>query len=134
MIYHTSKRICACVGTCTCDRMPLLKGPAFSCEYCKNFKSSFFYGTHLIAASGFIKKLAENNVEENHFSVEKLLRNYFLLLAAAFSKNNSFTGFQFLFFFKHTRGVSRTQLNIKMEPFAKIVNYSLGVFRTESDI
>ena len=26
-IYHTSKHVCACVGTCTCNRMPLLKRP-----------------------------------------------------------------------------------------------------------
>ena len=41
----------------------------FSCEYCDIFKSSFFYRTPLMAASGFLTKLAENNFEENHFSV-----------------------------------------------------------------
>ena len=29
-IYHTSKHFCACVGKCTCDPTPLLKGPVTS--------------------------------------------------------------------------------------------------------
>ena len=72
-----------------------------------------------MAASGFLTKLAENNCEGNHFSVE-----FF-----------SLTGFlQFLSFFKHVKGVSRTQSNIKMEPIAKIANGSRGVFRAKWDI
>ena len=56
-------------------------------------------------------------------------------LCCSVSKDNSFTGFlQFLTFFKHVRGVSRTQSNIKMEPIAKIVNGSRGVFRTKWNI
>ena len=70
----------------------------------------------MAAAYGFLVKLAENNCKENHFSLER------------FSKTNSFTGFsQFLPFFKNPA-------NIKMEPFAKLVNSSRGVFRTESNI
>ena len=33
-------------------------------------ENSFLYRTPLMAASGFLTKLAENNCEENHFSVE----------------------------------------------------------------
>ena len=29
VIYHMSKYICVCVGTCVCNCKPLLKGPAF---------------------------------------------------------------------------------------------------------
>ena len=42
----------------------------FSCKYCKIVKNSFLYRTPLMAVSGFLTKLAENNSEENHFSVE----------------------------------------------------------------
>ena len=45
----------------------------YSCEYWKNFENSFLYRTPLMAASGFLTKLAENNCEENHFSVEFFL-------------------------------------------------------------
>ena len=41
-----------------------------SCEYCKIVKNSFLDRTPLMAASGFLTKLDENNFEENHFSVE----------------------------------------------------------------
>ena len=41
----------------------------YSCEYCNIFENSFLYRTPLMAASGFLTKLAENNCEENHFSV-----------------------------------------------------------------
>ena len=41
-----------------------------SCEYHKIFEESFLYRTSLMAASGFLTKLAENNCEENHFSVD----------------------------------------------------------------
>ena len=61
----------------------------FSCEYCDIFKSSFFYRTPLMAASGFLTKLAENNCEENHFSVEffsETSQKLFLVFAAAFLK------------------------------------------------
>ena len=87
-----------------------------------------------MAASGFHAKLAENNCEENHFSVEfftEISYKLFLSLGCSVSKNNYFTGFKFLPFFKHVRGGSRTQSNIKMEPTAKIVNGSRGVFRTK---
>ena len=108
----------------------------FSCEDCDIFKNTSFSKTPLIAHSGFLTKLAENNCEENHFSVEfssEISWKWFLSLSCSISKNNSFGGFsQFLSFFKHVRSVSRTQSNIKMEPFAKIVNSSRGVFRTES--
>ena len=110
----------------------------FSCKYCKIVKNSFLYRTPLMAASGFLTKLAENNCEENHFSVEffsEISQKLFLSLCCSVSKNNSFTGFsQFLSFFKHVRAISRTQSNIKMEPFAKIVNSSRGLFRTELNI
>ena len=35
--------------------------PVFSCEYCKSFKSSFFHGTLLVAASAFLKTLAKTS-------------------------------------------------------------------------
>ena len=81
-----------------------------------------------MAASGFLTKLAENNCEEKHLSVEffsEISHKLFLSLCCSVSKNNSFTGFsQFLSFFKHVSSVSRTHSNIKMEPIAKIVNGS----------
>ena len=100
----------------------------FSCKYCKIVKNSFLYRTSLMAASGFLTKLAENNCEENHLWVEffsEISHKLFLSLCCSVSKNNSFTGFsQFLSFFKHVSSVSRTHSNIKMEPIAKIVNGS----------
>ena len=42
----------------------------FSSEYCEIGKNSFLYRTPLMAASGFLTKLAESNCEENHFSVD----------------------------------------------------------------
>ena len=91
-----------------------------------------------MAASGFLTKLAENNHEENHFSVvffSEISKKLFLRLCCSVSKNNSFAGFlQFLSFFKHARGVSRMQSSIKMDPIAKIVNVSRGVFRTKWNI
>ena len=51
---------------------------------------------------------------------------------AVLTGSNYLTGFsQFLSFFKHVRNVSRTHSSIKMEPIAKIVNGSRGVFRTK---
>ena len=69
-----------------------------------------------MAAFGFITKLAQNNCEENHFSVEffsKISEKLFLSLYCSVSENNSFTSFsQFLSFtsqkVKHVRDVSRT--------------------------
>ena len=61
----------------------------FSCKYCKIARSSFLYRTSLMAASGFLTKLAENNCEENHFSVEffsETSQKLFLVFAAAFLK------------------------------------------------
>ena len=87
-----------------------------------------------MAASGFLRKLAENNFEENNFVVE-FFSEIILSICYSISKNNYFTGFsQFLSFFKHVRDVSRTQSSIKMEPIAKIVNGSRGVFRTKWNI
>ena len=48
----------------------------FSCEYC-------CYRIPLMAASGFLTKLAENNWRKSFLS-RVFLRNYFLVLAAAF--------------------------------------------------
>ena len=91
-----------------------------------------------MAVSGILTKLAESNWEENLFSMEffsEISEKSFLSLYCSVSKNNSFTGFsQFLTFFKHVRGVSRTQSNIKIEPIAKIVNGSRSVFRTKWNI
>ena len=91
------------------------------------FKNSFLYRTPLVPASEFLTKLAENNCVENHFSVElfsEISWRYFLSLSCNVSKNDSFTSFsQFCL-----------TLNIKMEPFVKIVSSSRGVFRTESNI
>ena len=110
----------------------------FSCKYCKIAKNSFLYRTPLMAVSGILTKLAESNWEENLFSMEffsEISEKSFLSLYCSVSKNNSFTGFsQFLSFFKHVRGVSRTQSNIKIEPIAKIVNGSRSVFRTKWNI
>ena len=84
-----------------------------------------------MAASGFLRKLAENNFEENNFVVE-FFSEIILSICYSISKNNYFTGFsQFLSFFKHVRDVSRTQSSIKMEPIAKIINGSRGIFRTK---
>ena len=105
------------------------------CSYKQLFKNSFLCRTPLIAASGFLTKLAENNFEENHSSVNffsEISYKLFLSLCYRVSKNHYFTGFlQFLSFFKHARDVSRTHLSIKMEPIAKIVDSSRGVFRTK---
>ena len=91
-----------------------------------------------MAASEFLTKLAENNCEENRFSVEffsEVSEKLFFSLSCNVSKNDSFTGFsQFLSFFEHVRSVSRTQSNIRMEPFAKIVTSCRGIFRTESNM
>ena len=67
-----------------------------------------------MAASGFLRKLAENNFEENNFVVE-FFSEIILSICYSISKNNYFTGFsQFLSFFKHVRDVSRTQSSIKL--------------------
>ena len=87
-----------------------------------------------MAASGFLRKLAENNFEENNFVVE-FFSEIILSICYSISKNNYFTGFsQFLSFFKHVRDVCRTQSSIKIEPIAKIVNGSRGVIKTKSNI
>ena len=95
----------------------------FSCEFCEFFKNIFLYRTPLVPASEFLAELAKNNCKENHFSEEisqKFLRNHLLVLAATFLKIIHFQFFsQFLPFFKHVRGVSRTHSNIKMEPLRK---------------
>ena len=84
-----------------------------------------------MAASGFLRKLAENNFEENNFVVE-FFSEIILSICYSISKNNYFTGFsQFLSFFKHVRDLSKTQSSVKMEPIAKIVNGSCGIFRTK---
>ena len=60
-----------------------------SCKYCKIARSSFLYRTSLMAASGFLTKLAENNCEVNHFSVEflsEISQKLFLVFAAVFLK------------------------------------------------
>ena len=72
----------------------------------KVLRTAFFYRTPLMAASGFLIKLAENNCEENHSSVveffSEISQKLFLSLGCSISKNNSFTGFsEFLSFFKH---------------------------------
>ena len=54
-----------------------------------------------MTASGFHAKLAENNCEENHFSVEFLTEisyKLFLSLGCSVSKNNYFTGFSVFVF------------------------------------
>ena len=62
-----------------------LRHRCFPVNTAKIFKNSFFYRTPLIAASGFLTKLAKNNCEENHFSVEFFSEIfYFLTLAPAF--------------------------------------------------
>ena len=72
----------------------------FPYEFCEIFKNSFFYRTPLVPAYESLTKLAENNCEENHFSVEffsKISQKLFISLSCNVSKNNSFTGFlQFL--------------------------------------
>ena len=104
----------------------------------KILENSFLYRTPLMAASGFLTKPAENNYEENHFSLEffsEISQKLFLVFAAAFLKITPLQVFsQFLSFFEHVRGVSRTQSNIKTEPIAKIVDGSRGVFRTKWNI
>ena len=109
----------------------------FSCEYCKILRTAFLiehlWWLLLDLLQNFLKITVKKIISQYSIS-QKFLRNYFSL-SYSVSKNNSFTGFsQFLSFFKHVRAISRTQSNIKMEPFAKIVNSSRGVFRTESNI
>ena len=61
----------------------------FSSEYCEISKNSFLYRTPLMAASGFLTKLAESNCEENHFSAEffsEISEKLFLVFAASFLK------------------------------------------------
>ena len=79
--------------------------------------------------------MLKTTVKKFIFSVDffsEILKKLFLGLSCSVSKNSYFTGYlQFLFFFKHVRGVSRAQSNIKMEPMAKIDNGSRGIFRIE---
>ena len=88
-----------------------------------------------MATSGFLTKLTENNCKENHFSVEsfsEISKKLFLSLSCSLSKNNYFTGYSQ--FFLNMSGVCRNQSKIKIEPIAKIVNGSGGIFRTEWNI
>ena len=95
----------------------------FSSEYCEMFKNRFLYRIPLVAASEFLTKFNKNKCKENHFSVEifsQISQKWFLSLNCNVFKDYSFTGFsQFLSFFKHVRGVSRTHWNIKTEPLRK---------------
>ena len=84
------------------------------CEYYEIFKNSFFI-TSLAAPSEFPTKLAENNCEENHFSVElfpEITLKLFPSLSCDVSKKSSLHVFQFLSFPKHVTGLSRTQSTI----------------------
>ena len=59
----------------------------FSCKYCEIVKNIFLNRTPLLATSGFLTKLAENNCKENYFSVElfpETFQKLFLVFAAAF--------------------------------------------------
>ena len=77
-----------------------------------------------MVASGFLTKLAENNCEENHFSVEffsEISEKLFVSRSCSVSKNSSLTGFsQFLSFFEHVRDVSRWSLLQKIVKLLKI--------------
>ena len=84
--------------------------------------------------SGFLTKIAENNCEENHFSVEFFSEFSQKLFSCSVSKNNSFTGLLQFLTSLNMSDVSITQSNIKMGLFAKIVNSCRDVIRTELKI
>ena len=98
-------------------------------------RTAFFIGHLWWLLLDFLQNLLKTTLKKKKFSVEffsEISKKSFLSLCCSVSKNNSFTDFlQFLSFFKHVRDVSRTQSSIKMEPIAKIVNGSRGVFRTK---
>ena len=74
----------------------------FSYKYCKIVKNSFLYRTPLMAASGFLTKLAENNFEENHSLIKffsEISQKLFLSLCYSVSKNNYFKRFFAVFVF-----------------------------------
>ena len=102
-------------------------------------KRTAFYIEHLCwlflnFLQNLLKITVKKIISQWSFS-QKCIRNSFLVLAAMFLKITPLqVSSQFLYFFKHVRGIFRTQLNIKMVPFAKIVNSSRGIFRTESNI
>ena len=86
-----------------------------------------------MAASEFHTKLAKNNrkiISQQSFS-QKFHINYFLVLAAAFLKVTPLQDFCSFCLSLNMSGIYRTQPNIKMEPFAKIVNSSRGIFKME---
>ena len=88
--------------------------------------------------SRFLTKLAADKCKENHFPVvlfSEISYRLFLSLSCSVSKITPLQVFHsFCLFFKHVRGVSKTQSNTKIEAFVKIVHSSRGVFRTELNI
>ena len=106
----------------------------FSSKYCE-IVNSFLYRAPLIITN---YKTCFKQMWRKSFLGRIFLRNLLEIISSlccSVSKNNFFAGFsQFLSFFKHVRGVSRTQSNIKMEPIAKIVNGSRRVFRIKWNI
>ena len=52
----------------------------FSCEYCETFQNSFFYRTPLMAASGFLTNLSENNWRKSFLS-RVFLRNFLEIIS-----------------------------------------------------
>ena len=112
-----------------------LRNRCFPVNIVKLLRTAFFI-EHLSDGCFWISyKTCWKQLWRKSFLGRVFLRNLLEIISSlccSVSKNNSFTGFsQFLSFFKHVRGVSRTQSNIKMEPIAKIVNGSRGVFRTK---
>ena len=98
-----------------------------------NFLRATFFIEHLWwLLLDFLHNLLKITVKS--FLSIVFLRNYFLVLAAAFLKMTPYNFFAVLSFFEHVRGVSRAPLYIKMESLEKIVNSFRGIFRRESNI
>ena len=81
----------------------------------------------------FLKIIVKKIISQQSFS-QKILRNYFLVLDATFLKITPLQVSHGFCLSLNVRSISRTQSNIMMELFAKIINGSRGVFRMESNI
>ena len=108
----------------------------FPVNIAKILRTAFFIEHLRCLLLGFLQDLLKIT-EENHFSVEffsEISYKLFHSLSCSVSKYNFLQVFHSFRLSFNMSGVCRTQSNIKMEPFAKIVNSSKGVFKTESNI
>ena len=122
------------VGLQSCDFIEKkLQHRSFPVNITKFSRTAFFIEHFWWLLLNFLRNLL---ISQQKFS-QKLLRNHRLVLAAAtFLKIINLQVFRSFCFSlnMYVKGVSRTHSDIKMEPFAKIVNSSRGVFRTESNV